>query len=48
MSSKINSRRKPKNPLQTTVQGTEHSYHSFTIHPGSDKLLEKKPPICRA
>jgi hypothetical protein len=46
--SKINSRSKPKNTLQTTVQGTEHSYHSFTIHPGSDKLLEKTPPVCRA
>jgi len=47
-SNKINSRSKPKNPLQTTVQGTEHSYHSFTIHFGSDKLLEKTPPVCKA
>jgi hypothetical protein len=39
--SKINSWSKPKNPLQAAVQGTEHSYHSFIIHPGSDKLLEK-------
>jgi hypothetical protein len=47
-SSKINSRSKPKNPLQTTVQGNEHSYHSFTIHHGSDKLPEKTPPVCKA
>jgi len=48
MSNKFNNRSKPKNPLQTTVQGIEHSYQSSTIHFGSDKLLEKTPPVCRA
>ena len=44
-SDKINRRIKRKNPLQATVQETEYSYHSFTIHFGSDKLLEKEPPV---
>jgi len=37
-----------KNPLQTTIQGTEYSYCSFTTHFGSDKLFEKTPQVCRA
>jgi hypothetical protein len=48
MSNKINGSSKPGNLLQTNIQGTENSHHSFTIRFGCDKLFKKTPPVCRA
>jgi hypothetical protein len=34
--------------MQTNIQGTEISHHSFSIHFGSDELFKKTPAVCRA
>jgi hypothetical protein len=47
-SDKINGRSKPGDLMQTSIEGTEYSYHSLPIYFGSDKLFKKTPSVCRA
>jgi hypothetical protein len=34
--------------MQTNIQGTENSHHSFTVRFGSDTLFKKTPAVCTA